>query len=73
MPDPCDYCDCDDVDQGTHSLTCPNREPEVDLDSPPPDKELHRVEWEIWHDMQGYDFCERCDDYGHIAEDCPVN
>ena len=26
MPDPCDYCDCDDVDQGTHALTCPNND-----------------------------------------------
>jgi hypothetical protein len=35
MPDPCDYCDCDDVDQGTHRLGCPNEDPNFSEDDMP--------------------------------------
>ena len=32
---------------------------------------LDRLVWEEWHDERGYDYCEACDDYGHLAGDCP--
>lgn len=31
MPDPCDYCGCEDCDQGQHTPDCPNSDQNVDL------------------------------------------
>jgi len=31
MPDPCDFCACEDCDQGQHTPDCPNSDQNVDL------------------------------------------
>ena len=33
MPDPCDFCSCDDVDEGTHELGCPNADADAGADA----------------------------------------